>query len=180
MINIYEDENAYVNEFGYPRPVMRDIYGEPMLSLKEFVQYENVLGSSDTYLNSGGQFSAHTALYSPKGENGLPKPLFDPQSGRIDDEVAEQWKKYDFKIYAEKNWETLGPKLQGKIFIWMGDMDHFYLNAATRAFDDYLKTTTNPKSDADIRFSAMEGHCSQYSHKEVLLQIQDRIDQLKK
>ncbi|MBK9550971.1 MAG: hypothetical protein IPO45_02050 [Saprospiraceae bacterium] len=37
-----------------------------------------------------------------------------------------------------------GPKLQGKIYIWMGDMDHFYLNPAKGVLDEYLKTTKNP------------------------------------
>ncbi|MBN4084791.1 hypothetical protein JYT89_00450 [Flavobacteriaceae bacterium AH-315-B10] len=180
LINIYKDKNAFVNEYGFTRPVMRDTYGEPMLSLKEFIQYENVLGTSNSYLNSGGQFSAHTALYSPKGKNDLPKPLFDPKTGVIDSVVAEYWKKYDFKIYVMENWEQLGPKLQGKIFIWMGDMDHFYLNTATRGFDDFIKTTKNPVSDAEIVFSPMEGHCSQYSHKEVLLKIQERINSINK
>ena len=95
LINIYRDKNAFVNEYGYTRPVMRDTYGEPMLSLKEFAQYENVLGASNSYLNSGGQFSAHAALYSPKGKDDLPRPLFDPKTGVIDSEVAEYWKKYD-------------------------------------------------------------------------------------
>lgn len=180
LINIYKDKNAFVNEYGYTRPVMRDTRGEPMLSLKEFIQYENVLGSSNSYLNSGGQFSAHTALYSPKGKNNLPKPIFDPITGKIDHDVASYWKKYDFKIYVKKNWATLGPKIQGKIFIWMGDMDHFYLNPATRAFAEFLKTTTNPRSDANIVFSPMKGHCSAYSHKVVLLKIQDRIDSIHK
>src|SRR5258706_118479 len=175
LINIYKDENAFVNEYGYVRPVMREVSGEPMLSLKDFIQYENVLGSSNTYLNSGGQFSAHTALYSPKGSNGLPKPLFDPETGVIDHGVAEYWKKYDFKLYAEKNWKTLGPKLQGKIYIWMGDMDNFYLNLGTRAFDNFIKTTTNPTSDAEIVFTPMKGHWANYSNKTVLLQVADRI-----
>lgn len=138
LINIYEDANAYTNEFGDPRPVMRSTNGEPMMTLQQFINYENVLGSSNTYLNSGGQFSAHNALYSPKGEDGLPMPIFDPITGEIDQEVAEYWKKYDFKLYAEKNWETLGPKIQGKIFVWMGDMDNFYLNPATRKLDEFF------------------------------------------
>jgi hypothetical protein len=157
---------------------MRDVKGQPILSWQEFVHYENVLGSSNTYLNSGGQISAHTALYSPKGENGLPKPLIDPNTGDIDHEVAEHWKKYDFKIHIQENWKVLGPKLQGKIYIWMGDMDHFYLKTATREFDDFLKTTKNPTSDADIVFSPMEGHCTQYSNTDVLLKIQERIDSI--
>lgn len=175
LINIYKDKNMYTNEFGYLRPCMRDTYGEPLMSMKMFTQFENVQGYSGTYLDSGDQFSAHTALYSPKGENGLPKPLFDPVTGDIDAEVAEYWKKYDFKLYLKENWDEVGEKLQGKIYIWMGDMDHFYLNMATREFQKYLETTENPKSDAVIEFAAMEGHCSFFNHKRVLDQIQQRL-----
>jgi hypothetical protein len=119
-------------------------------------------------------------LYSPKGNNDLPKPLIDPITGVIDAEVAEYWKKYDFKIYVKENWAELGPKLQGKIYIWMGDMDHFYLNTGVRGFYDFIKTTKNPESDAEIEFTSMEGHCSKYSHKEVLLKIQERVDSINK
>ncbi|MCK0132593.1 alpha/beta hydrolase-fold protein [Flavobacteriaceae bacterium F08102] len=180
LINIYQDKNAYENEFGYQRPVMRSVLGEPMLSLKDFIRYENVLGASNTYLNSGGQFSAHNALYSPKGTNGLPKPLFDPVSGDIDPTVAKAWEKYDFKRYVKTHWKTLGPKLQGKIFIWMGDMDHFYLNPATRSFDAFLKRSTLPTSDAKIVFSPMKGHCAEFSDRTVLEQIQQRIEEIHK
>lgn len=176
LINIYKDKNAFTNEFGYLRPVMRMTDGEPYMSLEEFIKYENVKGASNTYLNSGGQFSAHMALYSEKGENGLPKPLFDPVTGDIDPLVAESWKKYDFKLYAEKNWEELGPKLQGKVFIWMGDMDHFYLNMATRSFSDYLKRTTKPKSDAEVVFSPTKGHCAEFSNRVVLEKIKKRLE----
>ncbi len=175
LINIYKDENAYYNEFGYKRPVMRSVLGEPMLSLQDFINYENVLSTTNTYVKSGGQFSAHTALYSPKGPDGLPLPVFDPESGEIDHEVAEHWKKYDFKIHAQENWETLGPKIQGKVYIWMGDMDNFYLNPATRAFADFLETTENPKSDAVVEFSPMKGHCENYNYQLTLLKIQEKM-----
>ncbi len=180
LINIYKDKNAFVNEYGYERPVMRETSGEPILSVRTQIQYENVQGSSNTYLNSGNQFSAHTALYSPKGDNGLPKPLFDPITGEIDRQVADHWKKYDFKLYTQKNWAELGPKVQGKIYIWMGDMDHFYLNNGTREFDSFLKTTKTPTSDAKIEYSPMAGHCQLYSDKKVLLQIQERINLINK
>ena len=175
LINIYEDDNAYINEFGYERPVMRSIMGEPMLSLRDFITYENVLSSTNTYVRSGGQFSAHTALYSPKGEDGLPKPLFDPVTGEIDPDVAEHWKKYDFKLYAEKNWETLGPKIQGKVYIWMGDMDQFYLNTGTRAFAEFINGTENPKSDAVIEFEPMKGHCEGYNYGLTLKMIDEEL-----
>lgn len=178
LINIYKDKNAFVNEYGNQRPVARNITGEPVMMLKDFIQYENVLGRSDSYVTSGGQFSAHTALYSPKDDDGLPMPLFDPETGNIDHEVAEYWKKYDLKLYVKENWAELGPKVQGKIYIWMGDMDHFYLNLATRSFDEFIKTTENPVSDAEIVFTPVKGHCENYSHREVLEKMAEKINSL--
>ena len=174
LINIYSDENAFVNEHDYLRPIVRDISGEPVVAQKDFIQFENALGWNDTYTTSGGQFSAFNALFSPKGEDGLPKPLFDPETGEIDRNVAEHWRKYDLKHYVETNWETLGPKIQDKIWIWMGDMDEFYLNPALRAFDKMLQQMNNPKSDAIIQFSPMTGHCSGYNDRKVLLQIEEK------
>jgi enterochelin esterase-like enzyme len=175
LINIYKDENAFYNEFDYLRPLVRDITGEPILSQKDFIQFENVLGYSDTYVTSGGQFSAFTALFSPIGEDGLPKPMFDPVTGTIDRKVAEYWRKYDLKDYVKNNWETLGTKIQGKIWAWTGDMDNFYLNPALRAFEEMLKTMENPKSDASINFTPMKGHCTEYDEIKVIQQITEKL-----
>ncbi len=98
LINIYKDKNAFINEYGYERPVMRENTGEPILSLRTIIRYENVLGRANAYLNSGEQIGVHTGLYSPKGDDGLPKPLFDPITGKIDWDVADHWKKYDLKL----------------------------------------------------------------------------------
>jgi len=174
-INIYRDKNAFYNEWGNPRPVLRDITGDPIILMQQFIQLENVQGSSDTYLNSGQQIGSHTAVYSPKSENGLPAPLFDPLTGEIDPDVAEYWKKYDLKIYLKENWSEIGPRLQGKIWIWMGDKDHFLLNPATRALDEYLKSTSDPRSDAVIIFEPMQGHCAKFSHREILEMIVDKL-----
>lgn len=176
LVDVYKDDNLYYNEWNNLRPLARDLTGDPSITVKDFIQYENVLGYSDTYATSGGQFSAHNALYSPKGADGLPAHLFDPQSGVIDPAIAEHWKKYDLKLIVKENWAELGPKLQGKIYIWMGDMDNFYLNPATRAFDEFIKTTTNPTSDAKIEFTAMQGHCTQFDHKKVLEMMGARLE----
>lgn len=175
LINIYKDKNAFYNEYDYLRPIIREVSGEPILSQKDFIQFENVLGKSDTYVTSGGQFSAFTALFSPKGVDGFPKPMFDPITGEIDREVAEYWRKYDLKNYVETNWETLGPKIEGKVWIWAADMDNFYLNPATRAFEEMLKKMDNPKSDASIHFSPMKGHCAEYNERKVIEQIAEKI-----
>ncbi len=180
LINIYKNVNAFYNTHDYLRPSMKDLNGDPMFSIKQEIVDENVQGLSNTYTTSGGQWGAWNALYSPKGTDGLPKPIFDPNTGVIDKEVAEHWKKYDLLLYTSANWATLGPKIKGKIHIWMGDRDNFYLNNAMRDFDNYLKNTLNPKSDAQIEFSPMMGHCSIYSNQRVLKEIEIKIKEIER
>lgn len=178
LVNIYENENAFYNGRAYLRPSMRDLNGDPMFSIKQEIVYENVQGVSNSYITSGGQWGAWNALFSPKGNDGLPKPIFDPITGTIDKEVAEHWKKYDLLLFTSANWSELGPKIKGKINIWMGDMDNFYLNNSMRDFDEYLENTVNPKSDTQIEFTPMKGHCSNYSHKSILKEIQIKLKNL--
>lgn len=175
LIDIYEDENAFINKHGYERPSKRDRYGEPAFSIKKEVSDENKKGPSGTYVDSGSQWGSWNALYSPKGEDGLPAMVFHPTTGVIDHTVAKQWEKYDLLKMVSANWSELGPKVQGKIYVWMGDMDNYYLNNAMRDFDAFLKKTTSPKSDAIIEFEAMKGHCDDYSHMEVLKRIGEQV-----
>lgn len=171
LINIYTDESVFYNRFGYLQPESRTIYGEPKSMMKEAIQEENVISRTGNYLVSGEQFGAYNAVFGPKGNDGLPSLMFDPKSGKIDHEIARQWEKYDLKKVLEKNWATLGPKLQGKIWIWTGDMDGLYSNVATRFLKKFLDLTENPKSDAKISFTPMAGHCQEWSDKAVLQMI---------
>jgi enterochelin esterase-like enzyme len=175
LTNIYKDKNAFINEYGFQQPVRRLLNGKPQISMKDWIQFENVMSSSNSYVNSGHQFGAYSAVFGPRGKNGLPLPLFDPVTGKIDQKVAESWAKYDLKLFCEKNWKVLGPKLQGKIYIWMGDMDSYHLNFATRSFDQFLKSTENPRSDAIVEFSPMDLHCAKFSHQRILEQVVNRL-----
>ena len=159
LINIYQDENAFVNRHGMERPAMRDVNEEPRYTMRTEVWGENVLGIDNSYHLSGGQWGSWNALFSPKDTiSGKPKMIFDAETGTIDKEVAEAWKKYDLRLYLSENWNEIGHKLQGKLHIWMGTMDSYYLNNAMVLFDDFLETTTHPKSDAEVHFICGEGH----------------------
>jgi len=171
LINIYKDETIFYNRFGYLQPGVRTIYGEPTRSMKDWIKGENLGSRSGNYLVSGGQFGAYNAVFGPKGKDGLPSLMFDPLTGKIDHEIAKQWEKYDIKKVLEKNWSTLGPKLQGKIWIWTGDMDDLFSNVATRFLKMYLDKTENPKSDAIIRFTPMAGHCEEFSDDDVIMMV---------
>lgn len=174
LINIYQDETIFYNKYGYLQPGRRTIYGEPTFSMKDWIAGENLNSRTNDYRVSGGQFGAYNAVFGPRGVDGLPSMMFDPVTGKIDHAIAKQWEKYDIKKILEKNWTTLGPKLQGKIWIWTGDMDGLYSNVSTRFLKMFLDKTENPKSDAKISFTPMAGHTQEWNDKVVLKMVADK------
>lgn len=180
LINIYKDESVFYNQYGCEQPGKRTIYGEPTRSMKDWIAGDNLISWTNNYLASGGQFGCYNAVFSPKGEGGLPALMFDPFTGKIDRSIAVQWEKYDLKKVLEKNWSELGPKLQGKIWIWTGDMDGYYSNVATRFLKEFFDKTDNPKSDAEVLFTSMAGHCQEWDDKALLLKIEERCRKYKK
>ena len=179
LIDIYHDETIFYNKYGYLQPGRRTTNGEPTFSMKDWIHGENTNSRTGDYRISGGQFGAYNAVFGPKGADGLPSLMFDPITGKIDHEIAKQWEKYDLKKVLEKNWSTLGPKLQGKIWIWTGDMDGLYSNVATRYFKKYLDSTSNPKSDAKISFTPMAGHTAEWNDKAVITMVAEKAAQKK-
>ncbi|MEE2906771.1 MAG: alpha/beta hydrolase-fold protein [Planctomycetota bacterium] len=126
QIDIYADgANAYHQADGTRIAVARNRRGKPRLFMDDFCAMEEAIGD-------GGQIRSFEWVFSPRGDDGRPRPLFDRTTGDIDPEVAEAWKAYDIAYILQENWETLGPKLQGKIHVYMGDADTFYLDGATR------------------------------------------------
>jgi enterochelin esterase-like enzyme len=171
LIDIYHDSTIFYNKFGYLQPGRRTTNGEPTLSMKDWINNENTNSRTGDYRVSGGQFGAYNAVFGPKAADGLPSLMFDPKTGVIDHAIAKQWEKYDLKKVVEKNWATLGPKLQGKIWIWTGDMDGLYSNVSTRYFKKFLDSTTNPVSDAKISFTPMAGHTQEWNDMNVLKMV---------
>ena len=162
LVNIYEDENAFVapgrSWIPAERPMRRSVEGQVNLTVKQVSHFEAVLGSKG---RSGYQFGAWEAIYGPIGDDGYPRPLWDKRTGKIDRQVALYIRDngYDLRDYAEKNWPTLGPKLAGKLHFISGDMDNFYLNLAVYLFEDFTRKTTNPKSDATFEYGRpLKGH----------------------
>ncbi|HWY74331.1 MAG TPA: alpha/beta hydrolase-fold protein [Verrucomicrobiae bacterium] len=158
LVNIYSDENAYLNNYGFERPSEREVTGEVKLTMRREVQLENVMGRGNSWTTSGGQWCAWNATYGPRGADGLPVPLWDPQTGIINHAVAEQWKPYDLRLVMEKNWATLGPKLRGKLHISVGDADSYFLNNAVHLLDDFL-SHAKPPYEGRVVYGPGKGHC---------------------
>jgi hypothetical protein len=158
LIDLYADANAFVNRWGFERPSTRTLDGDVISTVRHEVQLEKVLGRRGRWSLSGRDWASWNAVYSPRGKNGEPQPVwFD--DGRIDKRVAEAWKKYDLKLFVEKNWPTLGPKLAGgKVNVWVGDADDYYLNAAVHRLKASVARLKDPPFDGRILIEMRAGH----------------------
>lgn len=116
--------NLFRDDDGHRRPLGRD--GTTVLLWADrFCDMEHVLGH-------GGQMHSFEAVFSPRGDDGVPLQLWDRRTGAINQEVAEAWKQYDIRLRLEQNWPTIGPQLAGKLHVFMGEVDTFFLEGATR------------------------------------------------
>ena len=165
VVNIYEHDNAYHSKSPWkqtPRPGKRNYLGELAATLQEMNYMELALGSNS---RSGGQFDIWQAVYSPVGADGYPKPIWDKETGKIDRSVAEYWREhYDLGHILRRDWKTLGPKLEGKLHIYVGEADNYYLNNAVYLVEDFLKSTKNPYYSGEVDYEPRAEHCWNGDH----------------
>jgi hypothetical protein len=63
-----------------------------------------------------------------------------------------------------RDWKALGPKLRGKLHIYVGDMDNYYLNNAVYLMEERLKALTDPPADAEVDYGDRAEHCWNGDH----------------
>jgi hypothetical protein len=161
VVDIYKDTNAYYTEGPWarvPRPGLRNYLGHVGITLESMNQLELVLGTKG---RSGQQWDIWEAVYSPVGADGYPKRLWDKRTGVIDRQVAEFWREhYDLSHILRRDWEKgLGKQLEGKINLYTGDMDNYYLNNAVYLVEDFLKATKNPPYGGEVAYGDRAEHC---------------------
>ena len=126
-------QNFYLSTDGSPLNLVR-MHGKDLASMREFVRQEEVTGEY------GGQMASFEWVFSPRGEDGRPMKLFNRVTGELDPVVLAAWEKYDIRKTLARDWDTLGPKLKGKIHIVVGDQDNFHLEVPTIMTCDFLKS----------------------------------------
>jgi hypothetical protein len=160
VFNLYNAKNAYYEEGPFrrtPRPGQRNYLGQVKCTLAESNHRELALG---THSRSGDQFDIWEAVYSPVGPDGYPKRIWDKETGDIDPAVAAYWREhFDLLHILRRDWKTLGPKVAGKIHIYCGDMDNYYLNNAVYLMEDFLKKVTNPVANSEVAYGDRFEHC---------------------
>jgi len=160
LVNIYENENAYFKGGPFKRietPAHRNYLGEINATVRDMNYVELAIGTNS---RSGDQWDIWQAVYSPMASDGYPKPIWDKKSGKIDKEVANYWKEnYDLRYVLERDWAKIGPKLEGKIHVYCGDMDNYYLNNAVYLMEEFLEGTTDPYYNGEVDYGDRAEHC---------------------
>ena len=158
-INLYEDKNAFYTQGAHTeiaQPARRDYLGHTLATVQGLSQYELALGS---HTRSGEQLDIWQAVFGPVGKDGYPQPIFDMETGSIDPGVAAYWKEhYDLSAILQRDWPALGPKLQGKLHIYVGSADSVFLNNAVYYLEDFLKTA-NPPYNGEVKYGDRAEHC---------------------
>jgi S-formylglutathione hydrolase FrmB len=121
--NFYRDDTG--NEYGIDRVGTRD----------RFTMHEYV--TETPWMKA--QVDTWNEVFSPRAAAAAPAALFDVKSGAIDGATAAYWEDhYDITHVLEQRWATLGPKLDGKLHVYVGTLDTFHLDGAVRLFQAAL------------------------------------------
>ncbi len=160
IVDIYQDHNAFWRQGPFsnvPRPAIRRPDGAVVSTMDRENRRELVLGTRG---RSTDQFNIWQAVFSPPGPDGYPALIWDPRTGVIDHEVAQYWQEHDdLRAYMQQRWPTLGPKLQGKIHVTVGDMDTYYLNNAVHLLQQFMESSSGPHVDAQFEYGPGQPHC---------------------
>jgi hypothetical protein len=163
-VDLYKQANFFFLQGAQKQvdqPAMRNYLGQTLISLRDNVAYEAALGDHG---RSGEQFDIWQAVYGPVGPDGYPAQIFDKETGAIDHQVAAYWHDhYDLNAILQKDWDTLGPLLQGKLHIYVGSADTYFLNDAVYLMQDFLDKTGTPGHgvpyEGEVKYGDRAEHC---------------------
>jgi hypothetical protein len=159
-IDLYNDDNAFVRKGDFGSVAIaadRKPDGSVIATSGDEFRFEYVLG---THGRSTEQWDIWQAVFSPAGSDGYPKEAIDPLTGAISKDAVAYWHDhYDLNAILQRDWSTLGPKLEGKLHVAVGDGDTYFLNNAVHMLQHSLEATRNPHSDAEFQYGPGMPHC---------------------
>lgn len=172
LVNLYADKNAYWYSGPWgpiPRPSVahpgsREILpadrmedGHLRLTMEQDNHLELVIGDKG---RGAGLWDGMQSVFGPVGPDGYPVQIWDKRTGEINRKVAEYWREHaDLRNILERDWPTVGPKLQGKINLVTGTSDEWYLANAVRYMERFLESTKDPHYRGHVGYGSRYIHC---------------------
>ncbi len=163
-IDLYKDKNAFFEQgkaVAIERPAMRDYLGQTLATQRDESHMELALGD---HARSGQQYDIWQAVYGPQGKDGYPQPIYDKRTGVIDPAVAAYWREhYDLTHIVARDWKMLAPKLTGKLHIYVGSADSYFLTNAVYFAQDTLEAL-KPAWGGEVDYGDRAEHCWNGDH----------------
>jgi S-formylglutathione hydrolase FrmB len=133
-LDLYEPgANFFAAADGTPHPGVRDSEtGTTLLTNRQGVERSAVVRGAN-------QQTSFEAVFGMPTPGGGAERLFDPSTGTIDPDVVARWSRFDLTRRVAEQWPRFGQNLQGKLTIWVGDEDDYYLDEAVRLFAETLE-----------------------------------------
>jgi hypothetical protein len=166
-IDLYApNANMFRGPDGAEEPVIR-MHGAVVATWEQLARMESTLGEY------GGQVASFEWVFSPRGPDGRPLPMFNRATGAVDPKVVAYWgEHYDIAHRIESNWPTLAPSLSGKIHVFVGTEDTFYLDGAEHRLQALLDRL---HANAQFTFVPGKSHFDLYQQGDDKYALFDRI-----
>jgi S-formylglutathione hydrolase FrmB len=146
--------NVYRRPDGSAWPLLR-LNGKVVTTFEQYARQEAVKGEY------GGQLASFDWVFSPRGADGRPMPMFDRATGEVDSEVVAYWREhYDIAHKLQTQWAALKPDLDGKIRVIVGDADTVHLDGAARRLKAVLDGLG---AKAEVHFLPGKTHSDLYA-----------------
>ncbi|MGH8232661.1 MAG: alpha/beta hydrolase [Rhodanobacteraceae bacterium] len=149
-VDLYAPQaNVYHTSDGTPRPLMR-FHGKVIATFEQSAKLERVMGPY------GGQLASFEWVFSPRGKDGRPEQMFNRDTGAVNPKVVTYWRDhYDIAYRLRAHWSQLKPYLDGKLHIFVGTADNFYLAGSVHKLESVLDSL---HAKTDIHFLPGKTH----------------------
>jgi S-formylglutathione hydrolase FrmB len=153
-VDIYApNANVFFKPDGSLYPIARD-HDKLLATLRDATLMEEALGEY------GGQMRSFDWVFSPRGADGRPMPMYDRTTGAVDPAVAAYWREhYDIAERLKRGWPSLKPDLDGKVHLIIGTADTFYLDGSARRLEAVMKELG---AKTDFRYLPEKTHFDLY------------------
>ncbi len=176
VINVYDDPNAYFTLAPWTRaerPAARYLNGDTRWTVRQENHMELALGGKG---RSMGQWDVWSAVYGPRGADGYPAQPWDKVTGAINPRVTAAWKPMDLTEHLVANWARLGPWLAGKVTVYVGDADDYFLDNAVRSMDARVSQLSDPAPGFTFVYGPRQDHSwSPWTPQELVEKMADHI-----
>ena len=160
VVDIYKDKNAYRDEGPFhkvKRPGHAITSGTSPRPSK--IPTGTSSSSAPRAAPASSGISGRPSIH-PSGPTATPSRSGTSAPASSTPKWPQYWKEhYDLRAILERDWPKIGKDLEGKINIYVGDMDNYYLNNAVYLMEEFLKKTTNPPYGGEVLYGDRAEHC---------------------